>query len=74
MVILGTVDRMSSFSQRIRVQNCGIHPGFSSDGPIMYYDIAFCTLQHKIDFDDDKVSANMFETIADIFKSEYLDL
>jgi len=54
MVILGTVDRMSSFSQRIRVQNCGIHPGFSSDGPIMYYDIAFCTLQHKIDFDDDK--------------------
>jgi secreted trypsin-like serine protease len=26
MVILGTVDRMSSFSQRIRVQNCGIHP------------------------------------------------
>jgi len=54
MVILGTVDRMSSFSQRIRVQNCGIHPGFSSDGPIMYYDIAFCTLQDTIDFNDEK--------------------
>ncbi|CAG5110435.1 Oidioi.mRNA.OKI2018_I69.chr2.g4837.t2.cds [Oikopleura dioica] len=54
MAILGTVDRMSSFSQRIRVQNCGIHPGFKSDGPIMYYDIAFCTLRDTIDFNDDK--------------------
>ena len=55
MVILGVVNRLSQFSQRIRTGVCGVHPGFSADGPIMYYDIAFCQLNKEIDFDDPKV-------------------
>ena len=56
LAILGTVDRLSTFSQRIKTSLCGIHPGFKADGPIMYYDIAFCQLRAAIRFDDDRVS------------------
>ena len=57
LAILGTVDRLSTFSQRIKTSLCGIHPGFKADGPIMYYDIAFCQLRAAIRFDDDRVSS-----------------
>merc|ERR1712176_824309 len=54
LVIMGSNDRLSDSSQRIRTTVCGVHPGFRSDGPIMYYDIAFCQLRFPIIFDDEK--------------------
>ena len=53
---MGSNDRLSDSSQRIRTTVCGVHPGFKTDGPIMYYDIAFCQLKTPIILDDPKVS------------------
>ena len=55
LVIMGSNDRLSDASQRIRTTVCGVHPGFKTDGPIMYYDIAFCQLKTPIILDDPKV-------------------
>ena len=55
LVIMGSNDRLSDSSQRIRTTVCGVHPGFKTDGPIMYYDIAFCQLKTPIILDDPKV-------------------
>lgn len=52
LVIMGSNDRLSDSSQRIRTTVCGVHPGFKTDGPIMYYDIAFCQLKTPIILDD----------------------
>jgi len=54
LVIMGSNDRLSDSSQRIRTTVCGVHPGFKTDGPIMYYDIAFCQLKTPIILDDPK--------------------
>ena len=56
LVIMGSNDRLSDSSQRIRTTVCGVHPGFKTDGPIMYYDIAFCQLKTPIILDDPRVS------------------
>ena len=53
---MGSNDRLSDSSQRIRTTVCGVHPGFKTDGPIMYYDIAFCQLKTPIILDDPRVS------------------
>ena len=55
LVIMGSNDRLSDSSQRIRTTVCGVHPGFKTDGPIMYYDIAFCQLKTPIILDDPRV-------------------
>ena len=52
---MGSNDRLSDSSQRIRTTVCGVHPGFKTDGPIMYYDIAFCQLKTPIILDDPRV-------------------
>ena len=57
LVIMGSNDRLSDSSQRIRTTVCGVHPGFKTDGPIMYYDIAFCQLKTPIILDDPRVSS-----------------
>ena len=52
--LLGTNDRdnQNKKAQKRYLRKCAMHEGFTSYGPIMINDIAYCALDHPIDFND----------------------
>merc|ERR1711933_437852 len=48
LVIMGSNDRLSDSSQRIRTTVCGVHPGFKTDGPSCTMTLLFVNSKRQL--------------------------